>query len=135
MWPILNNFNSIKVRLKPPGRTPPATRHRFQFHKGTIKTRSRYLSDTTYIDFNSIKVRLKLWVLNPTAVTSKFQFHKGTIKTNNKSIVIILTNIHFNSIKVRLKLFSLSLGSFQSLYFNSIKVRLKPSYTLTSLSL
>ena len=35
----LPNFNSIKVRLEPKGGTAEAPTLRFQFHKGTIRTR------------------------------------------------------------------------------------------------
>ena len=36
----------------------------FQFHKGTIKTKSQNRTETDYVDFNSIKVRLKLKRIN-----------------------------------------------------------------------
>ena len=54
------NFNSIKVRLKPPVAIREITDAKFQFHKGTIKT----LLEQKYIP------QLRA-----------FQFHKGTIKT------------------------------------------------------
>ena len=55
-----NNFNSIKVRLKPEIKEKATTASTFQFHKGTIKTNNSHI----YWRF-----------------FSEFQFHKGTIKT------------------------------------------------------
>ena len=82
LWKIYNNFNSIKVRLKPA-----------LFHDDL----------NPLINFNSIKVRLKLDICCDFIKFDKFQFHKGTIKTSLKlSCNLRLQN--FNSIKVRLKL-------------------------------
>ena len=53
----------------------------FQFHKGTIKTRSRIAVVAHVIRFNSIKVRLRLLNNEPKVDVFMFQFHKGTIKT------------------------------------------------------
>ena len=58
---ILQNFNSIKVRLKRQAGSVPRFLHVFQFHKGTIKTGAQQLG----------------------SAISKFQFHKGTIKTKH----------------------------------------------------
>ena len=101
----LSDFNSIKVRLKQNARFCYCGKLEFQFHKGTIKTRSHptpqhrgdlfqfhkgtiktaaplpLLPSLNY--FNSIKVRLKLQQRPRTAGEGHgFQFHKGTIKTN-----------------------------------------------------
>ena len=56
---------------------------RFQFHKGTIKTRRRLREAAAHPYFNSIKVQLKQKrsVLGTTKLVI-FQFHKGTIKTH-----------------------------------------------------
>ena len=35
---LLQDFNSIKVQLKPIDLEPTSTPSKFQFHKGTIKT-------------------------------------------------------------------------------------------------
>ena len=59
----IDNFNSIKVRLKQRFETFWIFDWLFQFHKGTIKTSDPYL----------IMYKLLL-----------FQFHKGTIKTGYK---------------------------------------------------
>ena len=54
------SFNSIKVRLKPAGGALLGGLFRFQFHKGTIKTkRKKRLIFASIPRFNSIKVRLK----------------------------------------------------------------------------
>ena len=79
---IRNNFNSIKVRLKP----ITAGAHLiggllFQFHKGTIKTPKSDPRISRFIGF---------------------QFHKGTIKTINTTATLYPLK-NFNSIKVRLK--------------------------------
>ena len=79
---ILNNFNSIKVRLE-------------------LAIWLSLYSFPSY--FNSIKVRLELWVLKQTQrVDIKFQFHKGAIRTIY-TYLINPYNCHFNSIKVRLE--------------------------------
>ena len=59
---MLSYFNSIKVRLKlsPQSSSTTSLIKSFQFHKGTIKTPSRYVQTRTEQNFNSIKVRLKL---------------------------------------------------------------------------
>ena len=54
------DFNSIKVRLKPGYTGTVSSIKSFQFHKGTIKT---------YLGLGKI------------SKSQKFQFHKGTIKT------------------------------------------------------
>ena len=56
----LNNFNSIKVRLKHNYASAFRAVAEFQFHKGTIKT---------HLDLRQI------------GHEPQFQFHKGTIKT------------------------------------------------------
>ena len=53
----------------------------FQFHKGAIRTPSRFFDSLSDRYFNSIKVRLELpeelYHLN----ILEFQFHKGAIRT------------------------------------------------------
>ena len=56
----MENFNSIKVRLKPKSDPRTSRFFGFQFHKGTIKTLLTHLVDS---------------------LRGLFQFHKGTIKT------------------------------------------------------
>ena len=55
---------------------------RFQFHKGTIRTKINTLEKDKESNFNSIKVRLEQCELNLPLDAVKFQFHKGTIRTN-----------------------------------------------------
>ena len=102
-WCVAANFNSIKVRLKPPHLPRNKIYLLFQFHKSTIKTKST--SDFKY-------------------QVSLFQFHKGTIKTfagpSTKSV-----KSNFNSIKVRLKHDLNTQVYLLHRNFNSIKVRLK----------
>ena len=78
----------------------------FQFHKGTIKTRSKEDASESDGCFNSIKVRLRLDQTGGGFEKMKmFQFHKGTIKTGYQvNYGSLLTR--FNSIKVRLRLSS-----------------------------
>ena len=99
------NFNSIKVRLKPHRINAKKQRDIFQFHKGTIKTRYPLRYEDILPYFNSIKVRLKLAYID----------------------MPMRAEAYFNSIKVRLKLGLLMLFVFLICYFNSIKVRLKRS--------
>ena len=54
---------------------------KFQFHKGTIKTKTDFNPQELSAHFNSIKVRLKLNPYFALGNMSSFQFHKGTIKT------------------------------------------------------
>ena len=140
-------FNSIKVRLKlstngcffvstkfqfHKGTIKTRERRdrveritRFQFHKGTIKTVVRGFQDWEKFHFNSIKVRLKpLICLMVLAVTALFQFHKGTIKTGTHTS-LIASSAYFNSIKVRLKPYASLSKVIVPFDFNSIKVRLK----------
>ena len=79
----LHNFNSIKVQLKPSLLFSYGLIFKFQFHKGTIKTRVRKAGKGLITNFNSIKVQLKpVRPLRGTSGTA-FQFHKGTIKTTS----------------------------------------------------
>ena len=78
------NFNSIKVQLKLHLLNVSDRVLRFQFHKGTIKTRNLLravrLSQAFQFHKGTIKTSAKL----PNFIqTSEFQFHKGTIKTGN----------------------------------------------------
>ena len=98
------DFNSIKVRLKPV---------------------ARLVSWSKRPNFNSIKVRLKLKIVLLVSVSVIFQFHKGTIKTRAKRKVPHWRR-YFNSIKVRLKLWRFKKLTIKFKHFNSIKVRLKP---------
>ena len=97
----------------------------FQFHKGTIRTRTAQQSDYRNKYFNSIKVRLEQAAEIQASINEKnfnsikvrlehadfasqvlaqlFQFHKGTIRTNQNTMIISLI-LYFNSIKVRLEL-------------------------------
>ena len=79
----IQNFNSIKVRLKPQMKCLMGSCETFQFHKGTIKTNVCVFDGTASLHFNSIKVRLK----------------------HDDTSVVFLYSHHFNSIKVRLKHF------------------------------
>ena len=56
----IENFNSIKVRLKHYEAMLSNMPYKFQFHKGTIKTVLLALLIKIVLYFNSIKVRLKL---------------------------------------------------------------------------
>ena len=78
---LLQDFNSIKVQLKPIDLEPTSTPSKFQFHKGTIKTATSQLAIHLYYYFNSIKVQLKPDKWQDVAPLTKFQFHKGKIKT------------------------------------------------------
>ena len=60
VYPRQDNFNSIKVRLKPSGEMARCS---------------------WYANFNSIKVRLKQNLHQLFDNQYEFQFHKGTIKT------------------------------------------------------
>ena len=67
------NFNSIKVRLKhSAGEAYTIPSSLFQFHKGTIKTRT-------------------LIIFLPLVL--KFQFHKGTIKTSLSISIVAISLI------------------------------------------
>ena len=58
---MVNNFNSIKVRLELYEVGGLITFVRFQFHKGTIRTLTAAASAVFFFsNFNSIKVRLEL---------------------------------------------------------------------------
>ena len=78
---------------------------KFQFHKGTIRTRQSWLSGRPWQNFNSIKVRLE----------------------PSRSFSICSRSVYFNSIKVRLERSALSDSYIKCINFNSIKVRLEPS--------
>ena len=54
---------------------------KFQFHKGTIRTREFLPSWAVCFHFNSIKVRLEPGVPSVVGGVPPFQFHKGTIRT------------------------------------------------------
>ena len=118
------NFNSIKVQLKLrivlsakdylkfqfhkgtiKTRYNTCVEHStswFQFHKGTIKTCSNTILVTENKNFNSIKVQLKHVAIDCDIGARGFQFHKGTIKTCSNTI-LVTENKNFNSIKVQLK--------------------------------
>ena len=55
--------------------------HLFQFHKGTIRTAANANIDVLKSHFNSIKVQLELKYTAKTYGVVIFQFHKGTIRT------------------------------------------------------
>ena len=75
-------FNSIKVRLRLEDAGYNAQLAKFQFHKGSIKTKSGNSPRVKSINFNSIKVRLRPNITVPIReILTEFQFHKGSIKT------------------------------------------------------
>ena len=92
----LQNFNSIKVRLKLAASMPKDSSNKFQFHKGTIKTADAYGQKRQNSNFNSIKVRLK----------PKMDDAEGAIL------------VDFNSIKVRLKLLVIFFRSYNIVYIS-----------------
>ena len=98
-------FNSIKVRLEQLHQRQPYNKALFQFHKGTIRTRSCKDKQTFKCNFNSIKVRLEPSIRVELRMASAiFQFHKGTIRTVSLASVME-SKVYFNSIKVRLERF------------------------------
>ena len=79
---LVEDFNSIKVRLELEYIVQYVEENVFQFHKGAIRTlqASGNLNGRTY--FNSIKVRLELRTLKACPISfGVFQFHKGAIRT------------------------------------------------------
>ena len=88
------------------------TRHlRFQFHKGTIRTRITHINHTNIQHFNSIKVQLELYIYS----------------------MVNRSNINFNSIKVQLEQINIFHTIAFLRYFNSIKVQLERRYASTIL--
>ena len=76
------NFNSIKVRLKPPNAPEIRPYNAFQFHKGTIKTDLSHRHMFTAQPFQFHKGTIKTVFFNREyRYVATFQFHKGTIKT------------------------------------------------------
>ena len=78
---MLDNFNSIKVRLELIPTKSIERSSTFQFHKGTIRTHILFYHPPDVPDFNSIKVRLELIIAGDQSPIGTFQFHKGTIRT------------------------------------------------------
>ena len=81
---VCNNmcFNSIKVQLKHGAKFFVEESLRFQFHKGTIKTRHHRYTLYHFPKFQFHKGTIKTitaQLLVPADML--FQFHKGTIKT------------------------------------------------------
>ena len=77
-----DNFNSIKVQLEPEYLYNKEVHIiRFQFHKGTIRTKNLFVVSST---------------------NNAFQFHKGTIRTYRQVRLQSLL-CYFNSIKVQLE--------------------------------
>ena len=74
----------------------------FQFHKGSIKTFTRFALRRAHPHFNSIKVRLRRISTPAVGQLLVFQFHKGSIKTLN-GLAARRRYLNFNSIKVRLR--------------------------------
>ena len=74
-------FNSIKVQLELLQRERQRQAHRFQFHKGTIRTSGGPSRRAAVCHFNSIKVQLEHVELLDAVKLLEFQFHKGTIRT------------------------------------------------------
>ena len=77
----MNNFNSIKVRLKRYVATAKLLNSLFQFHKGTIKTEQVANNMKVGQAFQFHKGTIKTYVATGKLLNSLFQFHKGTIKT------------------------------------------------------
>ena len=78
-------FNSIKVQLEPQGWTREnVALLRFQFHKGSIRTRFGYVNkndDYSQFQFHKGSIRT-LHVFHPDVYSCRvFQFHKGSIRT------------------------------------------------------
>ena len=122
------NFNSIKVRLELSYYPEFVHSLPFQFHKGTIRTRSAFALDKLYRYFNSIKVRLELGNGSSKIKFTAFQFHKGTIRTL-LLMVLRLVSLNFNSIKVRLELFPQFVGvNSLSFQFHKGTIRTHWSY-------
>ncbi len=110
---------------------------KFQFHKGSIKTRFIFNAFSMSSCFNSIKVRLRQAFFLSDGNELRFQFHKGSIKTSCRSRSCSRTT-SFNSIKVRLRRLPLQ-GSCDSsdrfqFHKGSIKTRLQAVYQLPSRS-
>ena len=82
------NFNSIKVRLELAAKAATYVKPKFQFHKGTIRTREDYFQPEFQDYFNSIKVRLERTKDALVKQTLLFQFHKGTIRTHQLGSVL-----------------------------------------------
>ena len=75
-------FHKGTIKTKPKMlREPSAVK--FQFHKGTIKTIVAVKKAQSSSDFNSIKVQLKPLNELEDCLSTAFQFHKGTIKTQH----------------------------------------------------
>ena len=75
----------------------------FQFHKGTIRTRSVQSLDELSVLFQFHKGTIRTNFVNVSGNhISVFQFHKGTIRTL-KDTIFDLSVGNFNSIKVRLE--------------------------------
>jgi len=125
---ILNRFNSTLVRFKPEALTRGVcTAFMFQFHSGSIQTRSMKVRIAGYVCFNSTLVRFKhvntsyvqldFACFNSTLVrfkhmgqdfsgirSRKFQFHSGSIQTVKEDSNISQVLVRFNSTLVRFKL-------------------------------
>ena len=77
-----DNFNSIKVRLKHNVQAILPMSVRFQFHKGTIKTKAIRRKINGGYKFQFHKGTIKTYLLGYYFLCCYvFQFHKGTIKT------------------------------------------------------
>ena len=81
---MMKYFNSIKVRLELISLMYADFGYLFQFHKGTIRTKSLTVPLVPLLNFNSIKVRLELKVVIYACTLALFQFHKGTIRTERR---------------------------------------------------
>ena len=77
----LNDFNSIKVQLELTSGEKGIFICRFQFHKGTIRTRVKVEVFSFKWYFNSIKVQLERTQSLSYYLIDEFQFQKGTIRT------------------------------------------------------
>ena len=84
-------FNSIKVRLEQHRSNAEERLPKFQFHKGTIRTKKTgEIIKTTQFQFHKGTIRT-IYVTDEGIVYIEFQFHKGTIRTTLDAVKCIRT--------------------------------------------
>ena len=124
---VLFHFNSIKVQLERTAQPGIKRRSRFQFHKGTIRTRVSASTERMQAQFQFHKgtirtkpsiISISRWII--------FQFHKGTIRTPWRDMES-RREADFNSIKVQLEPRPGCWCDGGEVDFNSIKVQLEHS--------
>ena len=104
------NFNSIKVRLELAAKAATYVKPKFQFHKGTIRTREDYFQPEFQDYFNSIKVRLEHTSSVPCCGRNSFQVHKGTIRTGSAPQYVakyVAFQFHKGTIRTKEDMFTL----------------------------